>query len=213
MKKIFYLFSLIFIIVALPNCQKKKSNAAGLWPLALIGGGNPTSTNPETTPHSIFSFSIVSPKATGTIDGNTITIMVPAKTGDLSSLIANFEVGGQTLRIGSVTQISGITSNDFSSSVVYTLIDSEGRTKEYTVIVKRYRPIAGTGITKCYSDSAEIPCGNSDYPSQDGDSKGPKLSFTGPTPSTAYPNDYITTDDVIGNIWKTCPEGLSGSDC
>lgn len=36
-------------------------------------------------------------------------------------------------------------------------------------------------------------------------------SFTGPT--LVGTSDYITTDKITGLVWKTCTEGLSGSNC
>lgn len=38
-------------------------------------------------------------------------------------------------------------------------------------------------------------------------------SFTGPIQHEIYSDDYTTTDNVTGLVWKTCNEGLSGSNC
>lgn len=38
-------------------------------------------------------------------------------------------------------------------------------------------------------------------------------NFTGPTQHATYTDDYTTTDNVTGLIWKTCSEGRTGSDC
>ena len=75
-------------------------------------------------------------------------------------------------------------------------------------------PIKKTGITICYSDDSVIPCGDSNSPNQDGDIQaGVTPSYTGPTQHPTYTNDYTTTDNVTGLVWKTCSEGLRGSGC
>lgn len=78
-----------------------------------------------------------------------------------------------------------------------------------------YVPIADTGQTDCYNTTTTIPCGDGTYPGQDGDyTNTPNArSFTGPTQHADYPDDYTTTDNVTGLVWKTCTEGQSGSDC
>jgi hypothetical protein len=75
-------------------------------------------------------------------------------------------------------------------------------------------PIKKTGITTCYSDDSVIPCGDPNSPNQDGDIRaGVTPSYTGPTQHPTYTNDYTTTDNVTGLVWKTCSEGLRGAGC
>jgi hypothetical protein len=42
---------------------------------------------------------------------------------------------------------------------------------------------------------------------------GVTRSYTGPTQHSTYTSDYTTTDNATGLVWKTCPQGLSGSNC
>ena len=78
-----------------------------------------------------------------------------------------------------------------------------------------YFPISDTGVTLCYNDSTTLTCGDTTYPGQDGDYLNipAAISFTGPVAHSTYTDDYTTTDNVTGLIWKSCTEGMSGSSC
>lgn len=75
----------------------------------------------------------------GTINGNTFTITLPYGT-NLANLVANYSTSGVAVKIGSATQISGGTVNDFSNSainpLIYTVYAADGSTQDYNVIVK-----------------------------------------------------------------------------
>lgn len=68
----------------------------------------------------------------GTIIGNDINVVVPSTT-DLSTLIATFTTSGRDVMVSGDFQDNGITSNNFTIPVVYTVIDANGMTKTYTV--------------------------------------------------------------------------------
>jgi hypothetical protein len=74
---------------------------------------------------------------TGTIDPATfsITLDVPENV-DLSSLIATFTLSDlASAAIGGVSQESGVTANDFSAPVVYTITAEAGNTQDWTVMI------------------------------------------------------------------------------
>ncbi|WCL47734.1 Lcl domain-containing protein [Leptospira sp. GIMC2001] len=51
-------------------------------------------------------------------------------------------------------------------------------------------------------------------PGDDGDLQpGGDFNFTVPTQHSIYDNDYTTTDNYTGLVWKTCREGRNGSTC
>lgn len=73
--------------------------------------------------------------------------------------------------------------------------------------------VADTGQATCYNVSTPVTCSDSGaYPRQDGFYSATPVarSFTGPTVSGS---DYTTKDNVTNLVWKTCTEGLSGSNC
>jgi outer membrane protein assembly factor BamB len=87
--------------------------------------------------HKTFtSFGFDSPPVCGTIDqsARSITLSVPNWT-DLSALVASFETTGGTVNVGSKPQVSGITANDFSKPVTYTVTAVNGTIKQYQVSV------------------------------------------------------------------------------
>jgi hypothetical protein len=72
----------------------------------------------------------------GTIDNSakTIDVVLPF-SADLSSQVATFNTTGSSVKIGSVVQESGVTTNDFTNSQTYTVTAADGTTAVYTVTV------------------------------------------------------------------------------
>lgn len=85
-------------------------------------------------PKNITAFSFASVPATGAISGTDITVTVPVAT-DVTALVATFTHTGASIAVGGVAQVSGVTANDFTSAVTYTVTDTLGSTQDYTVTV------------------------------------------------------------------------------
>ena len=86
----------------------------------------------------LLSFNFSNPVGTVSTSGNTITLTLPNGTSPsvLASLVANFTSSPKsTVTIGQVSQVSGQTVNDFSTSKVYTVTAEDGSTKNYTITV------------------------------------------------------------------------------
>jgi hypothetical protein len=86
-----------------------------------------------------FSFKNIGGGIVGSIDEDDriIRLTVPYDT-DVKHLAASFKCSEHAVvKVGSVTQVSGETINDFSKVVDYTVIAQDGTTREYTVVVKR----------------------------------------------------------------------------
>ena len=85
----------------------------------------------------IVSFGFDSPKSTGVISGNKITVIVPKGT-DLKALVAKFTLSsGATVMVDSVNQVSGVTANDFTNVVKYDVTAANKTTKKsFEVTVK-----------------------------------------------------------------------------
>jgi hypothetical protein len=90
--------------------------------------------------------SYLGPDATGLISGTSISVNVPYGT-DLTSLVATYTTTGASVAVGGVTQTSGSTSNNFSSTKSYVVTAANGATKTYTVTVNTYQATAATGGT------------------------------------------------------------------
>ena len=93
-----------------------------------------TVTVAPSTAKDITSFSFNSPAATATITGTNIDITVPYATS-VSVLVASFATSGASVKIGLTEQISGVTTNDYTSPIVYTITAANGTTKTYLVTV------------------------------------------------------------------------------
>ncbi len=89
------------------------------------GGGNVLNSSKDFT-----SFSILG--VNGTISGTNISVILPNGTS-LTALVATFSITGTSVKVGNTIQTSGVTSNDFTNSVTYTVTAEDRSTKKYTV--------------------------------------------------------------------------------
>lgn len=69
-----------------------------------------------------------------TINDNQINACTPLVT-DVKKLVATFTTNGEKVLVNNIEQISGVTSNDFTNPITYTIISANGETNQYTVSV------------------------------------------------------------------------------
>jgi hypothetical protein len=91
---------------------------------------------PVSAEKAISAFSICAPPAVGVIDAadRTITVTVPRAT-DLGALVAEYVTTGVRVQVDDTEQVSGVTVNDFSDPLPYTVIAEDGSTACYAVTV------------------------------------------------------------------------------
>ncbi|MEO9804813.1 MAG: FG-GAP-like repeat-containing protein [Reichenbachiella sp.] len=97
----------------------------------------------------ITAFSIPEQIGAAAIDDvhHTIGLEVPFGT-NVSSLVPTFTLStGATAKINSTTQVSGTTSNDFTSSVTYSVIAEDGTTNQDWTVSVTLVPNTATDIT------------------------------------------------------------------
>jgi hypothetical protein len=70
----------------------------------------------------------------GNINGTSVALTVPFGT-NVTALIATFSTTGASVAVGGTAQVSGITANDFTGPVSYTVTAADGTTKAYIVTV------------------------------------------------------------------------------
>ena len=104
--------------------------------LAGCGSGGGSDTPPGPLPLStvkdITSFSINGHSAS--IINTNIALTLPNGTS-LNPLVATFNTTGQSVKIGNVTQVSGTTPNNFTSTLTYTVTAADSSIKNYLVTV------------------------------------------------------------------------------
>lgn len=113
----------------------------------LDNPNDPKSNNYVGNAKEITSFSIVSPSSSATInEGNkTISFTVPYGT-NVTALIANFVTTGKYVKVGSVSQTSGTTANDFTNPVSYIVIGADGSKITY-IATATVAPAAAKAIS------------------------------------------------------------------
>ena len=79
------------------------------------------------------------------IQGSVITLPLD-KYDDLKSLIAVFEYNGKSITINGVKQESGVTSNDYSQPLVFTVEAEDGSKEQYTVEIA----LKDTGVLSAF---------------------------------------------------------------
>ena len=79
------------------------------------------------------------------IQGSVITLPLD-KYDDLTSLIAVFEYTGKSITIDGVEQESGVTSNDYSQPLVFTVEAEDGSKQQYTVEIA----LKDTGVLSAF---------------------------------------------------------------
>jgi hypothetical protein len=151
----------------------------------------------------------------GVINGNSIYVELRWTGVNHRSAIATFSDVGGKVTVDGIVQVSGVTVNDFAMAKTYVVKGFDGVTHTYTVTTQGGYPIADTGQTLCSSgaagDGAMATCPQT-IVGQDGNhaDKPAARSFTGPTQHAIYTNDYTTTDNVTGLVWRSCSEGFTG---
>ncbi|MCF8363107.1 MAG: T9SS type A sorting domain-containing protein, partial [Prolixibacteraceae bacterium] len=92
--------------------------------------------------------------SSGNIIGQNVSVMLPNAT-NATSLVAEFELTeGASAEVEGVAQESGITANDFTSPVNYTITAEDGSEAQYTVSVELTGWIAGYPIITAGINSA-----------------------------------------------------------
>ncbi len=91
----------------------------------------------QSTDKEITQFSFMEPLVSGVISDNEIFLKVPVGT-DVTALAANFISNGSEVVVGTVSQTSKSTINNFTNPVVYTVTAEDGSTSDYTIFVNNY---------------------------------------------------------------------------
>lgn len=94
-------------------------------------------TNDSSTPSSaklISAYSLSGNAGVVNEPAKSITVTVPFGT-PVTALVATFTTNGVGVKVGTTTQISTATANDFTSPVTYTITADDGSTVAYTVTV------------------------------------------------------------------------------
>lgn len=104
------------------------------------GGGSSGSSSGSSngpilpTAKAITAFSIAGVDLTINEAEKTITVSVPFGQ-NVTAMVATFTTTGTSVKVGSTIQISGVTANDFTNPVVYTVTAADGSSQDYIATV------------------------------------------------------------------------------
>ena len=110
-----------------------KAGRAGPWSASLAFTIVPPNPAKALT---AFSFQGLTPPVVGTINeaAHTIALAVPFGTSR-TALVATFTTSGASVAVAGTPQVSGVTANNFSNPVTYTVTAADGTTQTYVVTV------------------------------------------------------------------------------
>lgn len=143
--------------------------------LTACGGGSgasgpvsPTPTTPIVTPSApaMNDFMFMASQNTqldetlrAVITGDKVFLRTP-EVMDIGNLTATFVIDGETVTINGNEQVSGVTTNDFSQPVTYTITNSAGTSKQYTVEVIQF---TGLPVINLTTDNGNAITNREDY--------------------------------------------------
>ncbi len=159
MKKII----ICLILYSFPGCLKTKRTALDVrssagsaltqFLLLLTKTGSLAGTAPSSS-KAITSYSIPSLGITGTISGTSVYLLADQLTS-MTPLTASFTSTGKKVTVGNTEQTSGVTSNSYSSSLIYTVTAEDGSSQNYTVTLTAPK-IYGGGSLRIWIRSTSL---------------------------------------------------------
>jgi len=166
--------------------------------LLFVSCSSNNSTSAPSSAKAITAYSLAGVVGTINETGKTIAVTMPFDT-DVTALVATFTTTGSSIKVGSTSQISGTTANNFTSPVIYTVKAADSSSTTYTVTVTVAAPLASlpqTGQTTCADASGNvIACTGTE---QDGDLQE---GVAWPSPRFTNNNDGTITDNLTGLMW------------
>jgi hypothetical protein len=164
-------------------------------------------------------FKILGQQYPTTFNANTNTFNVVMRNANLSNLVAQFSaVAGSTVKIGSVTQSNGVTANNFTSPITYTLNGvgfNVGINQTYTAVVtNEILKDSACDLTAFWFEPTENPGkpqinmvkngSNFDKKMMGLDASAMRAKFTIPATAKLYLDDVIQTNPqaTVANYTK-----------
>jgi hypothetical protein len=127
--------------------------------LNLINGCGSKGDSPSSA-KEISAYSVNGIAGTINESEKTINVVIPFPA-DITALTATFTTTGLNVKIGSVVQESGVTANNFTNPLIYTVTAADGTTADYTVTVilsseKAITSYSINGIAGTINETAKI---------------------------------------------------------
>lgn len=179
---------------------------------------------PLSTENEMIDFSFAEQTGTATINTGTISIDVANGT-DVTSLVASFSASARTkVTVNGIEQVSGITSNDFTNIVIYTITAEDGITTQSWDVTVNVQSVnfaltstpssidesVGTAITIDVQDNSQISAITFLYR---GISEGSSAAFASKATTntgTVYSATLTGNEDLLGVEFKFIAELTSG---
>ena len=130
--------------------------------------------------------------AAGVIDGTKITIPVQYNIF-FNRLVASFETTGKTVSVNGTAQESGVTKNDFTKPLVYTVTAEDGSEKQYTIILQSAAEDASMSAPSAIGEKASLKINANEF---DGEPYILNMIYANDTAGIKFPsgaNDIETT--------------------
>jgi len=126
----------------------------------FLSGCGKSGSDSLSSEKAITAYSVNGVSGTINESGKTINVVLPF-SADLTNLIATFTTTGSNVKIGSAIQESGVTANNFTNALIYTVTAADGTTTNYTVTVtlssqKAITAYSINGVAGTINEAAKI---------------------------------------------------------
>lgn len=144
------------------SCSVRLICFASLLLLSCTSWGNFWET--QSSAKDLIAFALPASGLTGKIYASTVTLYAESTTS-LVAQAATFTTTGSNVKVNGVAQVSGVTVNDYSAPITYTVAAADGSTRDYLVVVLAPRLVAGLSAwykadAQAYADGATIATWN-----------------------------------------------------
>jgi len=143
---------------------------------------------------SITAYTIAG-QVSSSITGTVITVTMPFSTPSVTALVATFSTTGAFVTVGSTTQVSGTTPNDFTNPVIYMVTAADSTTQTYTVTVAVMTSAAPVNLGVAGNFVILTTTGITNVPSSTID------GTIGSSPITAAAMNNVLCSEVTGSIY------------
>lgn len=132
----------------------------GIWGIWFTVGERSTLSSEKDI--TDFRFNVVNPATVGVINGNQISVDLPTNI-NRQDLIATFAHSANSqVAVAGTNQQSGVSVNDFTNSVIYSVTAEDGTTKDFTVTIGTSGPddpndIDGDGVLNAQDQCPNTP--------------------------------------------------------
>ncbi len=162
----------------------------------LVNVSHEAVTPQPSTSKELSTFSVLAKGGTINQNAKTVDVLVPSNV-DLTALASHFTTTGASVKVGDITQESGVTLNNFTSPVTYSVYAEDQSYQNYLVTVSLAPPVVEPPVV------VNPPTGNPSTGPSSTPTATPTPTVTPVTPTTKpFYNEKVNIDVIKALVEK-----------